>query len=46
MAALPLDLPEHSILVRATDSALHNDTGVASQLLGLDGDLLSQLSGW
>lgn len=45
VAALALHLLEHLSLVGSTDSNLNLDRGVAGDLLGLDGDLLSQLAG-
>lgn len=44
VAALALHLLEHLSLVGSTDSNLNLDRGVAGDLLGLDGDLLSQLA--
>ena len=45
MAALALCLLEHLALHGSTDGSLYNETGVLGDLLRLDGDLLSELTG-
>lgn len=45
MAALALRLLQHSALLCATHSRLHNDAGARRDLLGLNGNLLCQLAG-
>lgn len=44
VAALALHLVEHLSLVGSTDGDLHLDGGTTGDLLGLNGDLLSQLA--